>query len=286
MKILFDFDDITLIPNRNLLDNNTNNVNVLKENNKFPFFIRGDKKIKNVHSLINNTETNIKKLQNKDDVFYEYTYDEAYTLFIENSKYFSKDKNAYVTIMLGNFNNKIIKNLSKIRTNFPKLKLTIGCVSDVETYILLSSIGIDYIIIGSGFSYLSDLKFKTGVCMPDANLLKLIHEENEHNFNSKIIAYPTFEKIQDLIKCFALGSDYVMIDKKIIKNNFNKNIDLFIKDFSKLLYDAILLSGFTKLSDFTSIKNYEFVPESHKKKIQFYFKFKEKQKWEKAKVIT
>jgi len=285
MDILFDFDDITIIPGRSLLNHEKKISDILKDDYKFPFFIRGNEKIKSVYSLIN-IETNIKNLKKSNkDTFYEYTYNEAYTLFIEHSEHFSKDLQCCVGIMLGNFNDKIIDSLSKIRSNFPKLKLIVGCVHSVDAYILLSTIGIDYIIVGSGFSYLTYVKYKTGVCIPDASLLKLIQDEDVHGFNTKIIAYPTFDRIQDLIKCFALGSDFIMVDEKIIKDKFNTDINLFINDLSKTLFDAIILSGFTKLSEFTSIKNYKFVPESHKRKYESYFNFKEQQKWEKAKAI-
>ncbi len=102
--------------------------------------------------------------------------------------------------------------VKRIKKDWPKIVLMVGNVAHPLTYKNLASAGADYVrcSIGTGAG-----------CTTAANVAinypigSLIHEcykiKKESNLSTKIVADGGMQGYDDIIKCLALGADYVMI---------------------------------------------------------------------------
>lgn len=115
-----------------------------------------------------------------------------------------------------------ILNISKDLKNLygPQVNIMAGCIGNPKTYIEYCRSGIDYARVGLGYgSMVNPQKF--GFAYPTASLLIDIFGIQKTSCTgfklTKIIADGGIALPSDIIKCIALGADYVMIGRQFAR---------------------------------------------------------------------
>ena len=148
--------------------------------------------------------------------------DEAETLFNKiDSLYIAENaSDLYIKILIDIANGNMsrlfdIVSSAKEKCN-SKLQIMIGNIANPETIVNAALCGADYVrcSVGSGSACCTS-KF-TGVFYPMASLISdcdLIRRQN--GFKIKIVADGGIYEYRDIIKCIALGADYVMLGNRL-----------------------------------------------------------------------
>lgn len=103
----------------------------------------------------------------------------------------------------------------KLRKRFGEgLYLMGGNIGHPLTYLLYDQAGFDYVRVGIGDGAGCLTSKQLGVSYPYASLISDISEyKNRYHSHCKIIADGGMDSYSDIIKCLALGADYVMCGK-------------------------------------------------------------------------
>lgn len=103
----------------------------------------------------------------------------------------------------------------KLKKKFgDRLKLMGGNIGNPSTYIIYDQAGFDYLRIGIGDGSSCLTSYMLGVSYPYASLISSISElKDRYHSHCKIIADGGMSSYSDIIKCLALGADYVMCGK-------------------------------------------------------------------------
>lgn len=94
------------------------------------------------------------------------------------------------------------------------IKIMIGNIANPETYDLACNYGVDYARISVGTGFACTTATNLGIYYPMASLLDECRKISKiYNNPTKIVADGGIHKYRDIIKCLALGADYVMLGK-------------------------------------------------------------------------
>lgn len=85
-----------------------------------------------------------------------------------------------------------------------------GNIANPETYLLYEGAGFDFCRVGIGGGNSCLTSTNTGIHYPMASLISDIHDLKPKKYTCKVIADGGIENYSDVIKCLALGADYVM----------------------------------------------------------------------------
>jgi IMP dehydrogenase/GMP reductase len=214
MSKLFDLDDISLIPVIQSDVNSRDDINihdnsfmmlpiitapmdtVIDESNEHYF---------SVHSIITCLPRGIKSKYG----FTSMSLEEIVLASIYNQL---DPEGQYLIDIANGHMSKLTKVVKMLKNKHPKMTLMVGNVANPETYAILSDAGADLIrvSIGSGNACLTAEHL--GVYYPLASLVNDCYKKSlELNNPAKIVADGGMKKYSDVIKCLALGADYVMI---------------------------------------------------------------------------
>jgi IMP dehydrogenase len=139
---------------------------------------------------------------------------------VDKQNYFHNRSYILIDIANGHME-KLIGIVEKIKKYFPKIILMVGNVAHPATYRLLSKAGADYVrcSIGSGAGCTTAanvaINYPLGSLISECKKIKF-----SEDLQAKIVADGGMRGYDDIIKCLALGADYVMIGSL-----FNKSIE-------------------------------------------------------------
>lgn len=148
--------------------------------------------------------------------------DESKTMFVAFSleefikNYRSMDGVRYVLIDMANGHMKKLGDTIKAAKDYnPEMVIMAGNVANSKTYEYLSRCGADFVRVSIGTGSACNTTTFTGVGYGMASLIDECAEMRKRNDSNihfaKIIADGGCKKIRDIIKCLALGADYVML---------------------------------------------------------------------------
>lgn len=144
--------------------------------------------------------------------FCAFSLNEAEELYRHPS--FDVDSRHYVLIDIANgMMEQEIKVGKRIKDTF-NCKLMGGNIGNPATYLLYDAAGFDYLRVGIGDGAGCLTSKQLGVSYPYASLISEIAElKNRNDSHCEIIADGGMNSYSDIIKCLALGADYVMCGK-------------------------------------------------------------------------
>lgn len=164
-----------------------------------------------------------RRLELCEEVFCAFGLKEIEECFINNIRKF-KDK-IYVLIDIANGHmNSVIDLGKRLKTIYGKESIVLmgGNIANPKTYRLYVEAGFDYVRVGIAGGSQCLTGTHTGVYYPMASLISDIVETiplTERSFRkTKIIADGGINSYSDVIKCLALGADYVMLGKIFAKS--------------------------------------------------------------------
>lgn len=138
---------------------------------------------------------------------------------IENSPEYgleNKEDSIYVLIDIANGTmEEELKVGKELKSKFGnRLKLMGGNIGNPYTYLLYDQAGFDFLRVGIGDGAGCLTSYQLGVSYPYASLISEISElKYRYHSHCKIIADGGMSCYSDIIKCLALGADYVMCGK-------------------------------------------------------------------------
>lgn len=162
------------------------------------------------------------RLELCEKVFCAFGMSEIQDNFISTIK--DKEKNYYILIDIANGHMEeewlLGKELKKL---YPKTSLMGGNIADPYTYSYYDEAGFDYLRVGIGSGAGCLTSTNTAIGCPMASLLSDTKRVKNHlEFNGsghcEIIADGGIYSYSDVIKCLALGADYVMMGRTLAKS--------------------------------------------------------------------
>lgn len=124
----------------------------------------------------------------------------------------SKSTKYYVLIDMANGHmEKELEIIKKLKKKFgTSIVLMGGNIANLETYFLYNKAGADFCRVGIGGGDGCLTSTNTGVHYPMASLISDIADIRPRNYKCKVVADGGIGTYSEVIKCLALGADYVM----------------------------------------------------------------------------
>jgi IMP dehydrogenase/GMP reductase len=144
------------------------------------------------------------------DVWCAFSLDE-FNYFISILLY--TDHKLYCLIDIANGHMKVLHDsIREAKSKFgDDIVIMAGNIANPETYSILSEAGADYVRVGIGSGSVCSTSNNTGIYYPNASLISECFNESLHlDRAAQIVADGGVKRYSDIIKCFALGADYVM----------------------------------------------------------------------------
>lgn len=130
---------------------------------------------------------------------------------------------------------KLINIVKEIKHYWPDINLMVGNIANPETFVNLGMAGADYIRISIGTGCGCTTAANVSINYPMGSLIsECALKKKQYNLKTKIVADGGMQNYSDVIKCLALGSNFVMIgslfNKAIESAGFNYLYGLKIND--------------------------------------------------------
>ena len=243
-KTLYSLNDICIIPAvltniksrsecnpfRNAIDSNlfyypliTAPMDFINPNNVECF------KKEKISTIIPRTVDLNKRIELCESYFCAFGLDEAKSLY--RNPPFDVDKLHFILIDIANGMMQDQIDTGKYIKEAFNCKLMGGNIGNPSTYLLYDAAGFDYLRVGVGDGAGCLTSYQLGVSYPYASLISDI-SELKYRFHShcKIIADGGMNSYSDIIKCLALGADYVMCGKLFAQATINNEMigDCFV----------------------------------------------------------
>ncbi len=226
--MLFDFDDIVIVPKVMSSINSRKDVNPFHFDGFLPLMTApmdtvislDNKEIfkeNKVHVVLPRDNYYI-----NDDVFSSFGLEQFIDYFITTKR--TSDKPFKVLIDIANGHMEKLINTSRLAKKIygDNMILMVGNVANPSTFKIFCDIGVNYVRVGIGNGDSCITTVQTGIGYPMASLIescKKIKTDieidrkiyNRGPLNTKIVADGGFKKYSDIIKALALGADYVML---------------------------------------------------------------------------
>lgn len=225
-ETLYCLDDVIVIPAPISLISSRKECNARLEDGNLPLFTSPMPCVVNRETLENYHNAGINTIiprgnGDKDELKLRYeesktqwvafSLDEFRNLFIDHA---SEEKNEHHVLidMANGHMQKLGYAIKSAKTINPNLVIMAGNCARCETYAWLSKMGADYVRISIGTGSVCNTTTFTSVGYGMASLIDECARIKEGmSLESKIIADGGCNKIRDIIKCLALGADYVML---------------------------------------------------------------------------
>lgn len=230
--MLFDFDDIILIPSEISEINSRKEVNVFDDNGMLPLMTAPMDTVVNednwkvfqqnrITSIIPRNLNISGFISENKFRWYSYGINEFRDIFLNShdSKYrleliskFNTKFYALIDVANGHMQ-QLYDTVKQAKEKYGDgLCLMIGNVANPKTYVKYAELGVDYIRCGVGNGSACLTSENTGIGYPMASLISEIYTlKKGGNYQTKIVADGGFKKYADIIKAVALGADYVML---------------------------------------------------------------------------
>lgn len=228
--MLFDFDDLLIVPEVLSIITSRSECNVYDDKGFLPLFTAPMDTVINENNweefYKNKIYSIIPRGLNKEVIsfeekkWYSYGLDEFNEIFIDSNQYHNVDKPFYALIDIANGHMfKLLKIATKAKEIYgSRIVLMIGNIANPSTYKSFAEIGVDYIRLGIGNGAGCLTTQQTGVGYPMASLINETYAiKKRGNYDTKIVADGGFKKFADVIKALALGADYVMLGSMLNK---------------------------------------------------------------------
>ena len=136
-----------------------------------------------------------------------------------------KSNKYYVLLDMANGHmEKQIKLGKKLKSKFgSNIVLMGGNIANPKTYLLYEKAGFDFVRVGIGGGNGCLTSTNTGVHYPMASLISDISDLRPRNYKCKVIADGGIGTYSEVIKCLALGADYVMAGGIFTKATVDEN---------------------------------------------------------------
>jgi len=225
--MLFDFDDIVIVPKVMSSINSRKDVNPFHFDGFLPLMTAPMDTVVDLNNMniFKENKVNVVLPRNiicEDDVFTSYGLDQFIDYFITTKR--TSDKPFKVLIDIANGHMDKLINTSRLAKKLygDNMILMVGNVANPSTFKEYCDIGVDYVRIGIGNGGGCLTTVQTGVGYPNASLIEKCYEikkqlgierkiYNMSPLNTKIVADGGFKKYSGIIKALALGADYVML---------------------------------------------------------------------------
>jgi GMP reductase len=225
MNLLFDFDDILILPEVISTISSRKEVMTRDDNNYLPIFSAPmdtviDKTnyqlfMKNGIFPVLPRESNVSENNISTDMFLSYGLEDFERIFLSGpNKFVEPGKKIHALIDVANGHMKKLLNMSETakKRYGSSMKLMVGNVAHPETFYEYCKVGVDMVRIGIGNGNGCLTTVQTGIGYPMASLIGRCSEiRSISNYQTKIVADGGFKKYSDIIKALALGADYVML---------------------------------------------------------------------------
>lgn len=215
-NILFDFNDILLIPNKTSRINTRSQINPSYDGFLPIFTAPMDTVVSSKnYKLFQNANINVclPRGEHGNDCFLSYSLNEillSIELLNPNGKYLIDVANGHMSSM--------VSTIKFIKAKYPELTLMVGNIANPKTFKVLSNAGADYIRVGIGNGNGCLTTQQLGVGYPMGSLIQDCYTVSETlNNPAKIVADGGMKDYSDIIKALALGADYVMVGSLLNK---------------------------------------------------------------------
>lgn len=220
-KLLYDWDNIVIVPAVISNISSRKDVNIL-EKNKLPLFISP------MDMVIDDTNSQLFKdlgyevclprqiTDHTDSSFMSYSLTEVRQLLLDNVEL---PKRILIDIANGHMQ-LLFDTVKDIKTSYPESEIMVGNIANPETFLEYCKIGVDYVRVGIGGGSACITSCNSAIHYPMASLIRECYQLREEygNTHTKIIADGGFQKFADIIKAIGLGADYVMLGGIISKS--------------------------------------------------------------------
>lgn len=227
MEKKFDLKDISIIPAIESKINSRSECEIIQKDGFLPLMTSPMDTVickDNVKTFIKNRIIPCmpRGIYNKDESFNSYGLNDV------EKQLYSKEKNSnhfynyeYILIDIANGHmRRLVNIIKKIKNKYPNITLMVGNVAHPLTYKNLAMAGADYVRCSIGTGTGCTTAANVAINYPIGSLIYECRQIKEKsNLKTKIVADGGMKGYDDIIKCLALGADYVMIGSL-----FNKTI--------------------------------------------------------------
>lgn len=244
-NILYDWNNITIIPSALSDISSRKEVSINNENGKLPLFISPMDTVvdeENAKIFLDRgfevcLPRGIKYSEELKECFFSFGLDEIIDMIDSGEEL---PKKILIDIANGHMK-KLYETAKRIKENFNVI-LMIGNIANPETYKLYSEIGVDYIRCGIGGGSACTTSSNGAIHYPMASLIQECYEiSKDLETPSKIIADGGFKKFPDIIKALAVGSHSVMLGG-IINKSLESCSPCYIYDDNSEKYKEVSLT--------------------------------------------
>lgn len=221
MNKMFDFKDISLVPEIISSINSRSEIVPYTENITLPIMVSPMDTVLDIYNFDKFLDAGLVICMPRSTPMIEYnnlfnsiSLDQFGTL-IDNFDKLPNEYKVLVDIANGHMSKlyELTKRFCELRTEHNTQQvLMVGNIANPLTYVEFAKLGVDYIRVGIGGGSACTTSANGGVHYPMASLIDECYKYKKHyGYTTKIVADGGFRNYDDIIKALALGADYVML---------------------------------------------------------------------------